>query len=345
MWSWSAPAGTEHHRVWNQVVLPYARRLRQGIRDPRDADQSTGRAVPVAGDEQGEFVYHEDFRTAPRFIDDADIAGFTGLRWTGERLEIKPHRTATLTYTLESPFVLHDVRAAARGSGPSGALRLSLSADGRKWVSRSNVEPGLEMSLLETPGRDLNRFLVRVDLSGKGKAAAALEDLRITARVDPPAVPQIALTPGKDGSVSFTDDFRSQRYLHAGRVANAPEIKWVPGALRMFGKQGYANEASADYHFVCARPLRDVTVKLACAADKTNFGASVALSLSRDGATFLPAAATNTSGKDPFRGELSAALGEPAANEFWVRITLKNTCGAATKQASPTVERLTVAGR
>ena len=27
MWSWSAPAGTEHHRVWNQMVLPYVARL------------------------------------------------------------------------------------------------------------------------------------------------------------------------------------------------------------------------------------------------------------------------------------------------------------------------------
>ncbi|MEI6502190.1 MAG: hypothetical protein WCP21_14335, partial [Armatimonadota bacterium] len=238
MWSWSAPAGTEHCRVWNEQVLPYVRRLAKGLPAKQDANRSQGRAIPIAGDEQEQYRYHEDFQTSPQFIDDADIAGFMGLRWTGKRLEIKPDRTATLTYRLESPFAVHDVRAVAKGDAPDTSVTLSVSAEGKKWVSESNVDNRTEVALPEVAGRELRRFFVRVELSGKRKWPATLEDLLITARVAPPATPQVALIPAKDGTVSFTDDFRSQLYLWAGKVTNAAEVKWVPGALRMFGRLG-----------------------------------------------------------------------------------------------------------
>ncbi len=347
MWSWSAPPGTEHHRVWTRVVLPYVQRLRQGIQDSQDASRSAGRAIPIAGDEQGLYAYHEGFRTSPQFIDDADIEGFPALRWSGARLEVKPDRAATLTYRFESPFTLHDVRAAITADGPDGAITVSVSADGKKWVSQSKTGPQVEVGLPEAAPGDLHGFLVRIELSGKGKLPAALTDLTVTARVDAPAVPQVALTPDKEGVVSFRDDFRSQRYLHAGRVQNPGEIKWQSGVLRMFGKQGYVNEAGIDYHFVSERPLTAIRAKLACAADLRNFGASVALSLSVDGTTFASPVATNTSGKDPYRGELTAALGaeQVVVKDFWVRVKLMNTCGAATKMASPTVQCLTVEAR
>ena len=345
LWSWSAPPGSAHHRVWNQRVLPYVQRLRRGLRAREDADSSRGRVIEVAGDEQDGFSYHEDFRTAPRFVDDADIEGFLGLRWTGQRLEIKPGRVATLTYCFTSPFTLHDVRAALDGEGLAPALTLGISADGRHWVTSQGAGPTLEAVLPEAAGRQ--GFLVRVALSGQGRQQAALTDLRISARVDPPAVPQVVLIPGRDGQATFTDEFRSQRYLHAGRVTNPTEIKWVPGALRLYGKAGYVNEASVDYHFVCTQPLQEVQVKLACAADKADFGARVALALSTDGQTFTAPASTEADGKPKFHGELVAGPGPGASpvGEFWVRITLTNTCGAATKTPSPTVQRLTVQGR
>ena len=347
MWSWSTPAGTEHYRVWHQVVLPYVERLRDGLHDQQDANRSVGRGIPVAGDEQGQFSYHEDFHISPQFIDDADIEGFTGLRWTGQRLEVKPDRVATLTYRLQSPFALHDARAVARCDGPDTSVTLSLSADGKKWVAASNVDDQVTTALPEVAGRKLQRFWVRVELSGKRKWPAALTDLKITARVEPPAVPQVALIPEPDGRISFTDDFRSQLYLHAGRLTNSAEIKWVPGGLRMFGKQGVVNEATVDYHFVCERPLRDVTATLAAVADKANMGASVELSASLDGQTFQPAVTTDAAGKPSFRGDLVLRpdLGEGGAKDFWVRIKLVNSCGVATKAPAPSVSGLRLEGR
>jgi hypothetical protein len=205
----------------------------------------------------------------------------------------------------------------------------------------------LEASLPEPAGGNLRRFLVRIELSGRRKWPATLDDLAVTARADLPAVPQVRLTPAKDGEVSFTDDFRSQLYLHAGRVTNAAEIKWQGEALRMYGKQGYVNEATIDCHFVCDRPLRDIAAKLACSADAANYGASVTLSTSLDGQTFLSPVATNTSGKDPYHGELVTGPGvdKRGVKDFWVRIKLANTCGAATTTASPIVRGLTVTAK
>lgn len=346
MWSWSAPPGTEHHRVWNEMVLPYVERLRQGIGDPQGADRSTGRPIPVAGDETGRFTYHEDFRSSPRFVDDADIEGFTGLRWTGKRLETKAGRAATLTYRLGSPFALHEVQAAVKGEMVDGAVTLSLSADGEAWTSQSSLGSAVSAALAETAGQELRGAWVRIELRSDQGALAGIDDLQISARVDPPTVPQVVLTPSANGTVSFTDDFRSQLYLHVGKVTNPPEIRWVPGAIRMFGKQGFANEASVEYHFVCSRPLRDAAVQLTCAADKANFGALVELSASLDGQTYSPVVATDADGKTSFSGDLMLRpeLGEGVA-ELWVRVRLLNTCGVATKQASPSVSRLTLTGR
>ncbi|MBI2303022.1 MAG: hypothetical protein HYU66_29290, partial [Armatimonadetes bacterium] len=41
-WSWAAPEGSEHSRVWHRVVLPYVERLRRAKPDDRDALPSPG---------------------------------------------------------------------------------------------------------------------------------------------------------------------------------------------------------------------------------------------------------------------------------------------------------------
>lgn len=348
MWSWSAPAGTEHYRVWNHKVLPYVQGLRQKPGETKDPNRSTGRPIPVAGDEQGQYAYHEDFQTSPQFIDDADLTGFMGLRWTGKRLEVKPDRTATLTYRFESPYVLHEIKAAVKCEGSDGSLMLSLSSDANHWLARGNVKGQGSVALPEQRG--LRQFYLRLELSGIRQQPAvmpALSDLLVTAKVDPPAPPQVALVPAKDGTLAFADDFRSQLYLWSGKVTNAAEVRWVPGALRMFGKQGFMNEATVDYHFVGEKALRELTVKLACAADKADMGASVELAVSLDGQTFQPATATDADGKKSFRGELvlKPDLGAGGTKDFWVRVKLLNGCGAATKQPSPVVTGLTVEGR
>jgi hypothetical protein len=347
MWSWAAPEGTEHYRVWHQMALPYVQRLRRGIHDAQGSDHSIGRPIPIAGDEKGLYAYHDDFHTSPRFIEDASIDGFHDLRWYGKRLMVSAQRTATLTYRFESPFTLHDIHAAVYGDAPDTSITLSLSADGKTWTSESNVDANAEVSLKEPAGAGLRRFLVRVELSGMQKWPADIGDLSVAARVDEPAAPQVTLTPAKDGAVSFTDDFRSQLYLHSGRVTNASGVKWQSGSLLMYGKQGGANETAIDYHFVCDRPVRDIAVNLQCAADAANYGSSVALSTSLDGQVFSDSVATNTSGKDPFRGELTTSLQPDKAGirDFWLRMKLANTCGVATTTASPVVNRLTVTGK
>jgi hypothetical protein len=345
LWSWSAPPGSEHHRVWNEVVLAYVQRLQQGLRDTLDVETSAGRVIPVAGDEQGQFRYREDFRTAPQFIDDADIEGFTALRWTGTRLELKPERTAVLTYRLESPFALHDVQAELICAAPEASVVLSLAAAGKTWVAQRNAGPRVAAVLPEVP--DGRGFQVRVELSSQAGKPVAIEGLAVSAKVDPPAVPQVVLSPAADGTVAFADDFRSQLYLHTGRLTNPAEVRWAPGTLRMFGKQGYVNAATVDYHFVCATPLRELVATLTGAAGKADFGASLALSVSLDGTTFQPAASSDGEGKPAFRGDLVVRpeVGEAGAKELWVRLTLRNTCGVATQVPSPSVTRLTLAGK
>ncbi|MBI2303053.1 MAG: hypothetical protein HYU66_29450, partial [Armatimonadetes bacterium] len=342
-WSWAAPTGSEHYRVWHRVVLPYVEQLRKSKPEDREPLKTPGRPIPIAGDEQDRFEYHDTFQPSPRFMDDAGLSDLRALRWTGKALEVKPDRTATLTYAFESPFSLHDVQADLAGDGPDTSITLRLSADGKRSNTASSVDAKAAVSLPEPPGAALHRFRLQVVLSGKLKWPTAVSDLRVTARVEPPAVPQITLTAGRDGKVRFADDFRSQLYLHAGRVSHPEEIKWQGNALRMYGKQGYANEAAVDYHFVCDRPLREVKVKLACVADRRNWGASASLALSRDGDAFQPA--VDTSEKDPFRGELTAELGGEPAREFWVRIVMRNVCGVATAAASPMVEGLVVEGQ
>lgn len=344
MWSWEAPPGTEHWRVFSQKVVPYVRSLRDGLRPREDPDLSTGQPIPVAGDEQGQYSYHEAFDPAPRFLDDADLTGFTALRWTGERLEVHGGQTSTLSYRFVSPFALHGVRATVKRGGNAGAVKLIMSGEGRKWAAGKAQGELLTAALPEVPG--LKDVRLRLTLTDKDQAAGVLEDLQVTMRVDPPAKPQVTLSPAGDGTVTFSDDFRSQLYLHAGRVTNGAELKWVPGQVRMFGKQGYANEASLDYHFVCTQAVADLNVSVNCSADKGNFGALVAVALSADGRTFEPAATTDAGGAPKFNGDLTVKPQEPTARkDFWVRVTLKNTCGAATKVASPWVGGLTVTGR
>jgi hypothetical protein len=228
--------------------------------------------------------------------------------------------------------------------GPDTSVTLSLSADGKKWVAESSVDNAVRVALTGQPA--LRKAWVRVELSGKRKWSAALTDLTIAANVDPPKVAAIALTPPHHGALLFTDDFRSQLYLHAGKVTNAAEIRWLHGALGMFGKQGFVNEATVDYHFVCDQPLRDVTVKLACSADKANMGATVELASSLDGQTFAPMVSSEAGGKPAFRGELELRpdLGT-GAKSLWVRITLRNSCGATTHASNPTATSLTVEGK
>ena len=58
------------------------------------------------------------------------------------------------------------------------------------------------------------------------------------------------------------------------------------------------------------------------------------------------AVSTEADGKPKFHGELVAGPlpGTRPVKDFWVRITLTNTCGAAATIASPTVQRLAVEG-
>ena len=256
---------------------------------------------------------------------------------------MKPDQVAALTYRFESPFTVHGITAIVRGDGPDTSITLSLSPDGKRWASASNVDATAQVALPQ-PTAPLRRFLVRIELSGQRKWPATLNDLLVSAEVDEPSVPQVLLTPGAKGQVSFMDDFRSQLYLHFGKVTNPGGVNWQPGALRMFGVAGRGNETTVDYHFSSAKPLGDIAVTLAGNADARNYAASVDLSTSADGITFSAPVSTSASGKDPFRGELETRLPGPT-KDFWVRIKLANACGVATTTASPTVTRLSLTGK
>ena len=339
LWSWAAPKGTEHYRVWHEKILPYVSRLKEW---PKPGETSMndlhGSTIPIAGNEQGVFTYHEDFHTNPRFLDDPTIAGCRNLRYTGQRLEVKPDQVATLTYSFESPFTLHGVTATVKGSGPDTSVTLALSSDGKKWTSASNVDATLQVSLPQPPV-PLRRFLVRIQLSGERKWPATLEDLVISAQVDEPAVPQVLVSPDAKGRVSFTDDFRSQLYLHAGKVTNPGGVNWQPGSLRMSGVQGRANETTIDYLVTSPKSYSRIIVGLNCQADARNFAASVELSTSLDGITFTAPVSTATSGKDPFRGMLRAEVAGPT-RDLWVRIKMVNACGVANAGNSPVMTGL-----
>ncbi len=342
MWSWSAPPGTAHHRVWNQLVLPYVERLRAGLPVGEGADRVPGQAVPVAGDLDGRFSYLEHFAASPQLVGDAAITGFTGLRWTGRYLEAKTGQSATITYGFESLWPLHEVTAGLLGNGPALGCALSVSADGSRWHTVRGAKP-LTCTLPEAAG-ELRRFLVRIELASTAERTATVSQLHVTARVEPPATPEVALTIGPDGRVVYTDDFGSQRYLHSGRVTNPAAVTWRRGLIGLFGRAGAANDAVIEYHFRCAQPLHKVRATVACAASVVDFASSVALSLSLDGRTYQPVASSRDGGRPAFRGELARALEAGPVREFWVRLQLVNACGAATKTLSPTLQRLTVTG-
>lgn len=318
------------------------------------ADYSTGQPIPVAGDKNHRFTYEDRFDTVREgFMDDAFINGFSLLRWDGEeeRLHVRPGRGARnsvdLIYHFASEFEMSGMAATLTGTllTEDACPSLTMSINGHRFEHEAAAErPGA--FTLRSDANDSAEFIgkefwvkLRAAVGQTPAEPIALDSFRVTCRVAPPERREVALKPSADGTISYADDFQTQKHLHLTVIENLDHLEWRRGYVGTHGITGHCNVVTLKQKFVCDRALSALQVRMSSTAHRT-LGSSNTLALSLDGEK--PILSESTRGKEQkngrYRGtiEIDASKDKRFANVkvFWVHLTMINGCGKATRTSN-----------
>jgi hypothetical protein len=315
---------------------------------------SAGQPVEVAGNEENQFEYADDF-LGLKFVDDATINGFLSLRWDGEseRLGLlgseTPPTAGSLTYHLFSEFEMHSASVAAsfEAEPDSGAaLTVALSPDGFTWQEAGPDQPPGEFK-----GRNLwVRFTMQATGGEAGRPAGWLSDLAIRGECVPPAARQVEIAPAhRRGDFRYRDDFEAQRYLHLAHIEGGEDLEWERGRVGVRGADGRVVQSTLRWKLVAERPMSKIRVTVESYSHK-QLAAHNEIGVSLDGENLL--VTETTAGKEDPSGryvgtvELDLSQEERLAGvgEFWVHFTMINKATKRTNRSND-IRRLEVSGQ
>jgi hypothetical protein len=331
IWRGSDEPGLAAWRGWVYRVHEFQQSagLAAAARPFVSAGFSPGRPVEIAGDVNGEVTYEETFDSV-RFMDDATIEGFPGLRWSGEDETLSVPATApepaALTYHLFSVLPLNGVSVTADPEPP-----VELSTDGLTF------KPGAGTPA-DWHGRNV---WVRLSL----RPGTTLRGWSLKGRVVPPAERAIVLQPVR-GKCHYEDDFSAPRYLQLAEVDHPDRLIPARGGVSIRGTAGAVNRVEIRQRFTCDKPLEGLRVELTSRAWERDLNAHNELAVSLDGSQLLASETTRGwAAGGRYDGTLTVDLAaDPRAQgvrEFWVHMVMVSASGVQTN-ASNTLQNLQV---
>ena len=346
-------------REWFFKVLEEAHKIDTSKLPLPSANFSEGRKIEISRDEEGNYLYKEDFDSY-KFIDDSTIEGFLSLRLDGARdvLQVVSsifQAQPSLTYQFFSIYDIHNVKTIldinylSEGSG----CEVGFSKDGKNWAKEMRKKTG-RWEINYATGATKN-FWVKIIFPSSGekdKLVAELNKLEIEAQVEIREQDKILLRPEK-GVVKYTEDFTSQKYLHmAEKIVNSERLEWQPGRVFIRGKKGGATRSEIIYHFYTTEPINLTSVNFEGYAHKDLWG-NVTLALSRDGIKWEKKASIEEQSayknKKRFSGIIEVKLEEEASyqniQDLWIKFTLRAPNWTPTHHPASDIRSFTIKGK
>lgn len=309
-----------NHWVWDH--LDRVRQLPSDYDGLDSADRADGDMHEIGPTEGDRLVYFDSFADE-KCVDDASMTGFRDFVLDGNTLAARGHRRRPVDCSLEYRFegelqAVHPQVSLDVIVDPQleGKVELSLSADGKKWLSvESQPHPEvqhLQLTSTDTSGFDrLQRFLVRVHMTGRSNAedapAVQIDHLRIEAGLSAPDEQLVRLKPIPTSRTQFEFDeqFLSQKYRWQAQLTNAQDIEWSKGQVGVRMRPG-GSSGIIVWRVTHAEPLHHVHVQLEGRANSIHLGTNHSLDISTDGRNWQHE--TNTTGKP---GDVNGWIREP----------------------------------
>lgn len=295
--------GRINHWVWDYIER--VRKLPEDYAGLPSADLGEGDALEIGPDAEGSFVYTDDFSTS-KCVDEASMTGFRDFVLDGRRLSARGFGgrpvDASLVYHFTGDFNANHPAVyvnAIVSSELDAKVSVALSADGTNWTHETATGDSADGSVQvactgegDSRFANVREFWARIHLSGKPgskeRPPVQLEDLRIEARVEPPADARVSLkaSPEMPGRVFYADDFRTRKYLFSTTRMHDEHLEWSDGSLAVRLRPGGSNPALV-WQVVADRPVKEIAVRLEGRANGRHLGSSLSLDVSLDGATWL----------------------------------------------------------
>lgn len=278
-----------------------------------------------------------------RFVNDAEVRGFANLRWDSSPVELRPRQagdsTATVSYALESPFDIAELRVSADGfavKGHAGAISLSVLDHNGVVVQRTDL-PEQGIGKLVIPGDKFSgrRFTVIYKMSGTAQSAgdvlAGVRTLDIAADVRLPQNKVIDLEADAVGGVTYEEDLSAMRLYHTAELTNSQHAIHSSSGLHANVPTGDVLEAIQKFHM--PQQVALTTLRVRGSADGAGRTARLGIGVSLDGKEVL----ARKMSEGAFNGELKVDLADVAkqirGNEFYVHLFLEGGFGVITSYA------------
>ncbi len=292
-----------NHWVWNYIER--ARALPDDYAGLPTADFGEGDSLEVGPDTEGRYVYVDDFSTS-KCVDEATMSGFRDFVLDGRRLSARGFggrpTDAALVYHFRGDFDVNHptVQVTATVSRElNGKVTAALSTDGKEWLPGSSSGEAADGNVVVTCRGDgdarfvgLREFWVKIRFTGeagsKERPPVQADEVRIEAGVDPPQDFRVAMKPSSDDlrSLSYEDDFRTQKYLFTTIRENDETLAWQDGSLSVQLRPG-GSRPEIVWNIVSEAPLRDIGIQLDGRGNRPHLGSSYSVDVSLDGKDWL----------------------------------------------------------
>ena len=289
--------------------------------------------------------FHEEYVSprGVRFANDADVKGFSNLRWDSSPVELRPRQAgkanATVSYSLESPFDIATLRVKADGFAKKeyGAV-LSLSvrdSSGSLLVTAELSQP--ETLTLEVPGGKFKgrRFTVAYEMSGTARSAgdvlAGVRSLDVTADMKLPRDKTIELEVDAVGHVAYEEDLSAMRIYQTAEFKNLQHSIHSTSGLHANVPAGMALEAIQKFH--TPQKVGLTTLRIRGTADGTGRAAKLGIGVSLNGSDLLARKMSDGSFNGELKVNLADVAGQIRGTEFFVHLFLEGGHGVITSYA------------
>ena len=273
------------------------------------------------------------------FVNDAAVTGFADLRWDSTAVELRPREAgpaqASITYPLESPFPISELRVNATGfdvPGKSAVVSMEVLDMNGGLIQTTSLTPGGTALGLVVPGTSFTDTIFKVAYSLGGTAGAAddllagMDTINVEADVQLPPSTGLALDTGGSNAWSYTEDMRFGAFFYTAEISD-------PGKVGISSSGLWTAPLGEDELEIRQKFTAPSTVTLTGLETEgvvySQYDATLRVGVSTNGVDLLGEAMT-TSG-ETFSGTLVVELDPPAppieTDEFYIHLFLTGSYG------------------
>ena len=289
--------------------------------------------------------FHEEYASprGVRFANDADVKGFSNLRWDSSPVELRPRQpgkaNATVSYSLESPFDIAELKVTADGfarQDHGAVLSLSIRDYSGSLIETAELnQPGT--LTLTVPGGKLKgpRFTVVYEMSGTAESAgdvlAGVRSLDVTADMKLPGDKTIELEVDAVGNVAYDEDLSGMRIYQTAEFKNLQHSIHSTSGLHANVPAGMALEAIQKFR--TPQKVGLTTLRIRGTADGTGRAAKVGVGVSLNGKDLLARKMSEGSFNGELKVDLADVAGQVRGTDFFVHLYLEGGHGVITSYA------------